>query len=137
MLAAGAVVVHAFRGAASTGGETVRNQGLREYHPESICGWCGGDNPVWTAPSPLWNEVMRGGDINGRDLFSGVVCPSCFAKLASREGIADGWRLTARVVHVELKTVTPSGRVWNPDTWLWDDAVTPPERPSDAEATDG
>lgn len=77
-------------------------------------------NPVWTAPSPLWNEVIRGGDIDGRELFGGVVCPSCFAIMATDQGIAGGWRLIATDVHVELQEVTPSGRVWNDQTWMFE-----------------
>lgn len=92
-----------------------------EPHPESICDMCRGTNPVWTAPSPLWNEVMRGGDINGREMYRGIVCPSCFANLATETGIAGGWRLIATDVHVKLQDVTPSGRVWNDETWLWED----------------
>lgn len=76
---------------------------------------------MWTAPSPLWNQVMRGGDINGVELHGGVVCPSCFAALAEEAGVAQSWRFTAEVIHAELQTVTPSGRVWNDATWLWED----------------
>lgn len=90
-------------------------------HPEEICARCGGHNPVWVAPSPLWNQVMRGGDINGREILGGVVCPSCFAVLAEEAGIATLWRFSAKVVHVELQIVTPSGRVWNDATWLWEE----------------
>ena len=81
---------------------------------------CRGANPVWTAPSPLWNEVMRGGDINGSELYGGIVCPSCFANLATEAGIAGGWRLIATDVRAELQEVTPSGRRWNEETWLWE-----------------
>lgn len=78
---------------------------------------------MWTAPSPLWNQVMRGGDINGApEPYGGIVCPSCFATLAEDAGIASLWRFTAERVHVELQTVTPTGRVWNADTWLFEDA---------------
>jgi hypothetical protein len=79
--------------------------------PEDSCQRCGGANPVWTAPSPLWNAVIREGSINGVETYS-VVCPSCFAALAEEQGIAvSAWRFY----------VTPTGRVWNPETWLWDD----------------
>lgn len=88
-------------------------------HSEEWCMRCGGANPVWTAPSPLWNQVMRDGDINNPDKFS-VVCPACFAWLAEGAGIAFGWRFYATDVRVKLQDVTPSGRVWNPDTWLFD-----------------
>ena len=65
---------------------------------------------------------MRGGSINGVERY-GVVCPSCFVLLAEERGVlATGWRLTASNLEMlPLETVTPSGRVWNPVTWLWDD----------------
>jgi hypothetical protein len=91
-----------------------------DVHPESYCGRCGGPNIVWTAPSPLWNAVIRGGSINGDEIY-GVVCPTCFAVLAEHAGIARGWQLHARKVMVPLETVTPSGRVWNEKTWMFDD----------------
>lgn len=88
---------------------------------ESVCQNCGGFNPVWTAPSPLWNYVMRGGSINGIEAIS-VVCPSCFVLLAEeRTTGATMWRFEAVDITAELETVTPTGRVWNPKTWLWDD----------------
>jgi hypothetical protein len=90
-------------------------------HPESYCGRCGGPNIVWTAPSPLWNAVIRGGSINGDEIYDGIVCPTCFAVIAEGRGIAFRWRLTAKRVHVELETVTPSGRMWNEETWKFDD----------------
>lgn len=88
---------------------------------ESVCQRCNGFNPVWTAPSPLWNYVMRGGSIDGIEVFS-VVCPSCFVILARERGIdATGWRFQAMDVTVELETVTPTGRVWNPETWMFEE----------------
>ena len=89
--------------------------------PEKYCHCCGGPNVSWTAPSPLWNAVMRSGNINGEDMYCGIVCPTCFAVLAEQSGIAQGWQLTARLVQVELRTVTPSGRTWNESTWLWEE----------------
>lgn len=94
-------------------------------HPEATCGRCGGPNVGWHAPSPLWNQVMRGGDINGTDLFGGIVCPTCFAVLAEQAGIASMWTLRAERVHVELQTVTPSGRVWDEATQLWQEPPAP------------
>lgn len=99
--------------------------GRIEDHPEATCQRCGGPNLSWSAPSPLWNQVMRGGSINGDELYSGIVCPICFAQIAGQQRVADAWWLTAKEVHVELETVTPSGRVWNEIRQLWDDA--PPE----------
>lgn len=92
-------------------------------NPEDRCHRCGGPNVVWFAPSPLWNQVMRGGSINGVAPWSGIVCPTCFVQLAEAAGVASMWRLSAEKVNVELETVTPSGRVWNPDTWLWETPV--------------
>lgn len=93
-----------------------------QEHPERSCNRCGGCNVAWSAPSPLWNQVMRGGDINaGYEDFAGIVCPTCFAVLAQEAGVAELWRFYAERVHVELATVTPSGRVWNERTWLWEE----------------
>lgn len=86
---------------------------------ESYCHRCGGPNIIWSAPSPLWNKVMRGDDINGEDRYDGIVCPICFAILAQKAGTAFGWRLSAREVYVDLKTRTPSGREWDEVNWLW------------------
>lgn len=93
-------------------------------HPEDDCHRCGRSLEIpWTAPSPLWNAVMRGGSILNDDDFDGIVCPTCFAQLAKDRGIADLWRFHAERVLVPLETVTPSGRVWDPDAWLWRDPV--------------
>lgn len=96
-------------------------------HPESRCHRCGAPGTAdWSAPSPLWNEVMRAGCINGGpEPFCGVVCPTCFMTLAAAAGIASRWRLSAQRVHRPLQTITPSGRVWNEDTWMFDDATVP------------
>lgn len=100
-----------------------------DEHPERICKRCGGPNVrAWCAPSPLWNQVMRGGDINNPDRFGGIVCPVCFAALAEEAGVAQRWRFYAQKVHVELATVTPSGRVWNEKTWLWEEPEDPAAR---------
>ncbi len=88
---------------------------------EDHCHRCGGPNITWSAPSPLWNEVMRGGDINGDWQYEEIICPTCFAVLAERAGIAFCWRLSADDVRRELSTTTPSGRTWNAETWLWDE----------------
>lgn len=92
----------------------------RMTHPEDICRRCDGPNVTWFAPSPLWNEVMRGGNINAADQYDGIICPTCFAVLAKDAGVAFVWRVDAVDVRRPLTTVTPSGRTWNPETWLWD-----------------
>lgn len=88
-------------------------------HPEARCGRCGNPNVQWVAPSPLWNAVMRGGDIDGAEQYDGIVCPTCFALLAEAAGVASGWRLIAQDIRVVLQTRTPSGRVWDEESWLW------------------
>lgn len=95
---------------------------------EDQCQRCFGPNIVWSAPSPLWNEVMRGGDINGTEQYAGIVCPTCFIVLAEARGIATHWRVTAQWVHVPLQTVTPSGRIWDATEWLW---IDPPNLQGD------
>jgi len=99
--------------------EVLTTPGADATPDESVCQRCGGPNVTpWAAPSPLWNEVMRGGDINAADRY-GFCCPTCFVALADEAGIADDWQLSARRVHRELTTVTPSGRVWDDRAWLW------------------
>lgn len=85
------------------------------------CRRCGHDNRPWSAPSPLWNAVMRGGSIDGEPIYDDMVCAACFIQLATEDGIALGWRVTAENVLVPLETVTPSGRVWDADQFLWAD----------------
>lgn len=65
---------------------------------------------------------MRGDDINGPWQYGEIVCPHCFIALAEhRFGRPLSWRLYAEGVNEHLTTVTPSGRTWNPETWLWDE----------------
>lgn len=60
--------------------------------PEGICRDCGGHNPVWFAPSPVWNLVMGGKDAKGDP--GGVICPVCFTKRAENNGVKPtGWEL--------------------------------------------
>lgn len=96
-------------------------------HPEDFCHRCGRPLHDWSAPSPLWNEVMRGGSINGEEIHNGIVCPTCFSQLAEQRGIASRWRFHAKRVHVPLETVTPSGRVWDEETWMWVDPEALPD----------
>jgi hypothetical protein len=59
------------------------------------CDDCGRANPVWFAPSPLWNLVVGGPDAT--DDPGGIVCPICFIEKAEAAGImpSDGaWLLT-------------------------------------------
>lgn len=83
------------------------------------CHRCGSRNPSWSASSPLWNAVMRGGSIDGDPIWDDMVCATCFMKLTEQQGIASGFRVTADQVNVELETVTPSGRIWDEERQLW------------------
>lgn len=87
------------------------------------CRRCGGPNFIWFAPSPLWNLVMRENDINGRIQFADLVCAGCFMQIAAELGVAGKWRLTIDPEPDELIYTTPSGRVWNPETWLWEESA--------------
>lgn len=86
------------------------------------CKRCGRGNTLWFAPSPLWNAVMRGGSIDGEPLYNDLVCATCFMEIAEEKGIADGFKVFAKRVHVELETTTPTGRVWDEERQLWSDA---------------
>lgn len=100
-------------------GDKVVGLGMSEAE---TCQRCGHENSVWFAPSPLWNAAMRGGSINGEPLYSDMVCAACFMVIAEEKGVAAHFRVTADIVNVELETVTPSGRVWDADKWLWREA---------------
>lgn len=83
------------------------------------CGRCGGANVIWSAPSPLWNLVMRGNDINGESQYGDLVCMGCFVVLAEAAGVTGRWRLYVEPEPEGLVKTTPSGRIWDPGSWLW------------------
>lgn len=99
---------------------------MADDRPEETCRRCGGANVIWCAPSPLWNAVMRGGSIDGPWEFNELICPACFITLAEERGIAGEFVVDARVVSVELETVTPSGRVWDAEAMLWRESSRAP-----------
>lgn len=88
---------------------------------EAKCRRCFTKFTHWSAPSPLWNLVMRGNHINNEEPYGGIICITCFIDIAG--DLASGWRVHAEKVNGELKLVTPSGRVWNGETWLWEERV--------------
>lgn len=101
------------------------------------CVRCNGQNAVWAAPSPLWNKVMRGNDINGDTIFGDLVCVKCFIELAEKTGITGRWRLDIDPRPDDLVYVTPSGRVWDEQEWLWiDEDDTEAKAPSTGTASD-
>jgi hypothetical protein len=57
------------------------------------CDVCGQSNPVWFAPSDVWNLVMGGPDAT--DDPGGYLCPCCFIRKAEDEGYeTTAWVLT-------------------------------------------
>jgi len=97
---------------------SVFEEGVEAANTE-CCKRCGGDNAVWSAQSPLWNAVVRGGSISGESKYDDMVCATCFMQLAEEQGIATRFRVTAEEVNVELETTTPSGRIWDEERFLW------------------
>jgi uncharacterized protein YfdQ (DUF2303 family) len=91
------------------------------------CKRCGRGNAVWSAASPLWNAVIRGGSIDGDSQYDDMVCATCFMQLAEEQGIATKFRVTAEEASVELETTTPSGRVWDEQRFLWVDGEKQPD----------
>lgn len=83
------------------------------------CRRCDGPNVAWSAPSPLWNLVMRGNDINGDPRFNDLVCPVCFVVLAAEAGVEGRWMFAVDPEPEGLVKVTPSGRVWDDVENLW------------------
>ena len=59
--------------------------GMGEAHGDRKCDACHRDNPVWFAPSPLWNLVIGGPEAT--DDPGGVLCPICFIEKAEAAGI--------------------------------------------------
>ena len=117
---------------ASRGDEDLhRDQIIAALQPQDeqpgaeTCKRCGNTTAIWSASSPLWNAVMRGGSIDGEPLFDDMVCATCFMQLAEEQGIASVFRVTADKINLELETVTPSGRVWDERSFLWVDPDEP------------
>lgn len=95
---------------------------------DEFCRRCGGENVIWAAPSPLWNKVMRGNEINAEDDPAGIVCIRCFVVLAEERGVRGQWHLTTVNLPDDLIYETPSGRVWDDARWLWVDPAA--DRPA-------
>lgn len=84
------------------------------------CHRCGGPNVArWFVPSPLWNFVMRGNDINGEARYGDLVCPECFIRCASEAGVEGTWRLTVDPLPARLIYETPNGRWWDDEAGMW------------------
>jgi hypothetical protein len=86
------------------------------------CHRCGGENPgCWAVMSPLWNLVIRGGSIDGDPLYDDMVCIPCFIITAHEKGITGEWFLTLRPEPEGMEMVTPSGRIWDRNTFRWEE----------------
>ncbi len=58
---------------------------------EMVCDRCGRrHDTIWSAPSDLWNKVMRGGVQGAQDEFE-FCCPICFMQLAKERVGLTGW----------------------------------------------
>ena len=74
---------------------------------------------TWFVPSPLWNRVMRGNDINAEARFGDLVCMRCFIRCAVEAEVVGTWRLTVDPLPDDLIYKTPSGRTWDDEAGLW------------------
>jgi hypothetical protein len=84
---------------------------------EGLCERCNREYRGWSAASPLWNAVVRGGSINGNEAYA-FLCPNCFTEMAEDSGIASCFQLRAsKTSHLQM--VTPTGRVWDDQQFLW------------------
>lgn len=93
----------------------------KDGNVDGVCNRCGVRHACWSASSPLWNAVMRGGSIDGPWEYGELICANCFMTLATERGVADLFYVTAQQINVTLETVTPSGRIWNEERKLWDE----------------
>lgn len=85
---------------------------------EGLCERCDCEYRVWSAASPLWNAVIRSGCINGEEEYA-YLCLNCFTELAEDSGAGTLFYLDAERT-CALQTVTPSGRVWNPEKRMFE-----------------
>lgn len=81
--------------------------GMGEAHGDRKCDACHRANPVWFAPSPLWNLVIGGPEAT--DDPGGVLCPICFIEKAEAAGImpATGAWLVTKEPAASLTSPSP------------------------------
>jgi len=65
---------------------------MKDAGPEATCRRCFSPNVIWHAPNELWNRVMRK-DGEGSEPYGGIVCPTCFIRLAVMDGVDAIWQL--------------------------------------------
>lgn len=69
---------------------------MASEEPKFFCDDCGVRNPVWFAPSEIWNHVMGGPE--AKDDPGGTLCPVCFIKRAEAVGyVPTAWVLSPEV----------------------------------------
>lgn len=81
--------------------------GMGEAHGDRKCDACHRANPVWFAPSPLWNLVIGGPEAT--DDPGGVLCPICFIEKAEAAGVmpATGAWLVTKEPAASLTSPSP------------------------------
>jgi hypothetical protein len=78
------------RGSEADSGGTAELSPVVGNDDEMVCARCERRHGVvWSAPSELWNAVMRRGVRGFPDEF-GFCCPNCFMQLADERGIGNG-----------------------------------------------
>lgn len=72
---------------------------VKKEKRELLCEVCDHDYPIWYAPNPIWNKIMRWPD--GREASEKIsfICPTCFVMEAERLGIRSKGK--AWVLHLE------------------------------------
>ena len=70
--------------------------------PGTICQDCGGDNPVWFAPSPDWNLVLGGPEAKGDP--GGMLCPNCYIRRAEAAGLRPTAWVVSQEAHIGADT---------------------------------
>lgn len=97
-----------------------------------VCQRCKNLYLIWIAPSPLWNYVMGPNEKNQLQAYGGMVCMTCFIRLAMNFGLSGegwlisvddkrgiAWRLELKPEPKGLIFTTETGREWDRDTWRW------------------
>lgn len=75
---------------------------LTPERSEKVCDACGGHNPVWYAPNPIWNLAVGGPEAKYDP--GGFLCPVCFIARAESSGLVP----TAWLLRPETESDYPS-----------------------------
>ena len=88
---------------------------------ESTCDRCGRDNPVWSTPVEVWQQVYG---VGGQPTRQGVLCPSCFIDDAEAAGVTAprgtaGWTVVPHTMSgfiENIKRAAQKGEASNANT---------------------